>query len=54
MNLQEQIPHHHSLQPLLLLEQKYLLMNLLMVIYRCVGVNSKYFVCMNLIFFAYE
>ena len=27
---------------------------LLMVIYRCVGVNSKYFVCMNLIFFAYE
>ena len=32
----------------------FLLMNLLMVIYRCVGVNSKFFVCMNLIFFAYE
>ena len=32
----------------------FLMMNLLMVIYRCVGVNSKYFVCMNLIFFAYE
>ena len=32
----------------------FLLMNLVMVIYRCVGVNSKYFVCMNLFFFAYE
>ena len=32
----------------------FLMMNLQMVIYRCVGVNSKYFVCMNLIFFAYE
>lgn len=32
----------------------FLLMNLLMVIYRCVGVNSKFFVCMNLIFFDYK
>jgi len=31
----------------------FLLMNLMMVIFRCVGSNSKFFVCMNVLFFAY-